>query len=415
MTKTALYKGLIFREFYFSGTLSCTDLSERIGKSLPLTMKILNELIEEGYVNESGYASSSGGRRPAMYTIRQDTLYILSVAMDQLVTRISLMDIHNNHVNGVEQFELPLQKNPAALSSLAEKMKEVILKSGIDKNKIIGAGIGMPGFIDFKKGINYTYLHSEETTITKYLSEKIGIPVFIDNDSSLIALAEYRFGAARHKKNVMVLNVGWGIGLGMILNGEIFRGHNGFAGEFSHMSLFNNNKLCYCGKMGCLETEASLNVVIEKASEGLKSGRLSALGSGFPSGHSEQDWQFIVDAAIRGDQFVIELLSNVAYDIGKGVAILIHLFNPESVILSGRGALAGKVWQAPIQQALNQDCIPQLAANTTLSISTLGDQAELIGSAALVMEQQIHNASKNANKTKKETVTIKNNLTLKTA
>lgn len=401
MGKKLFYKGLIFREFYFSGTLSCAELSERIGKSIPLTMKILNELIEEGYVQESGYAPSSGGRRPVMYSIKPDTIYILSVAMDQMVTRISLMDIQNKHVMGVERFELPLQKNPAALASLAEKMDQMIRKSGVDRKKIIGAGIGMPGFIDFKKGINYTFLSSEDKTVTQYLSDKLGLPVYIDNDSSLIALAEFRFGAARNQKNAMVINIGWGIGLGMILNGELFRGHNGFAGEFSHMSLFNNNKLCVCGKTGCLETEASLLVVIEKAIEGLKTGRLSMLGKHFPTGHYEQDWEAIVNAAIRGDQYVIELLSDAGYIIGKGVAILIHLVNPESVILSGRGTLAGNVWQAPIQQALNEHCIPRLAVNTTVAMSTLGYQAELIGSAALVMEKQVKEAAKTLKKAKK--------------
>ncbi|MEP7377660.1 MAG: ROK family transcriptional regulator [Chitinophagaceae bacterium] len=401
MGKKLFYKGLIFREFYFSGTISCADLSERIGKSLPLTMKILNELIEEGYVKESGYAPSSGGRRPITYTIKPDTIYILSVAMDQLVTRISLMDIHNNHVAGVEKFELPLQKNPAALSMLAEKMEEVIRKSGIDRKKIIGAGIGMPGFIDSKKGINYTFLEAADKTISQYLSSQLNIPVYIDNDSSLIALAEFRFGAARRQKNAMVLNIGWGIGLGMILNGELFRGHNGFAGEFSHMPLFNNNKLCSCGKTGCLETEASLLVVIEKAVEGLKTGRLSGLGKNFPSGHFEQDWEAIVNASLKGDQYVVELLSEAAYNIGRGVAILIHLVNPESVILSGRGTLAGKVWQAPIQQALNEHCIPRLAVNTSVAVSTLGYQAELIGSAALVMEQQVTESIKTLGKGKK--------------
>lgn len=389
MGKKLFYKGLIFREFYFSGSLSCADLSGRIGKSIPFTMKILAELIKEGYIQESGYAPSSGGRRPIMYTIRQDTIYILSVAMDQMVTRISLMDMHNNHVTGIEKFELPLQNNPDALSMVAEKMEFVINKSGIDRKKIIGAGIGMPGFIDFKKGINYTFLESGDKTIAQYLSEQLDMPVYIDNDSSLIALAEFRFGAARHQKNVMVLNIGWGIGLGMILNGQLFRGHNGFAGEFSHMSLFNNNKLCACGKTGCLETEASLLVVIEKAIEGLKTGRLSGLGNRFPTGHYEQDWEAIVNAAIKGDQYVVGLLSDTAYNIGRGVALLIHLINPESVILSGRGTLAGKVWQAPIQQALNELCIPRLAANTTIAISGLGYQAELIGSAALVMENQV--------------------------
>lgn len=386
MGKKNQYRGLLLKEFYFSGKLSCADLSERIGKSIPLTMNILNELIAEGYVMESGYAPSSGGRRPVMYSIKPDTIYILSVAMDQLVTRISLMDIGNNHVIPIERFELPLNHNPEAMSILAAKMKDVITKSGIDKKKIIGAGIGMPGFIDFKKGVNYSFLETQEKTITVFLSEQLKMPVYIDNDSSLIALAELHFGAAKQRKNAMVINISWGIGLGMILNGGLFRGHNGFAGEFSHIPLFDNNKLCSCGKSGCLETEASLLAVIAKAASGIQQGRSSALGTGFPGGHSEQDWEAVVKAAHRGDRFVVELLSDTGYDIGRAVAILIHLMNPEVVILSGRGTLAGKVWQAPVQHALNEHSIPRLAANTTLAISTLGYQAELIGSAALVME-----------------------------
>ena len=389
MSKKLHYKELIFREFYFSGQLSCADLSERIGKSLPLTMKILNELVDEGYVIESGLAPSSGGRRPATYALKPGTIYILSVAMDQLVTRISLMDDQNRHVAGIEKFELPLQNNPTALSELAEKMEQVIKNSGIDRKKIIGAGVGMPGFIDFKKGINYSFLECKDKTITQYLSEKIKLPVYIDNDSSLIALAEFRFGKARHQKNAMVINIGWGVGLGMILNGELFRGHNGFAGEFSHIPLFNNNKLCSCGKTGCLETETSLLVIIEKATLGLKAGRSSGISRNFPTGHFDQDCEIIIAAALKGDRFAIELFSEVGYNIGRGVAILIHLINPESVILSGRGAWAGKIWHAPIQQALNEHCIPRLAANTIIEISTLGYDAELIGSAALVMENKI--------------------------
>ena len=401
MGKKSFNKGLIFREFYFSGNLSCADISERIGKSIPFSMKILNELIADGYVIESGHAPSSGGRRPATYAIKPDTIYILAIAMDQLVTRISLVDIQNKPVGETLKFELALQNNPEALSVLAEKIEEVIHKSGIERKKIIGAGIGMPGFIDSKKGINYSFLEIPDKTITQFLSEKLNLPVYIDNDSSLIALAELRFGSARNKKNAMVINISWGVGLGMILNGELFRGHNGFAGEFSHIPLFNNNKLCTCGKTGCLETETSLRVVIEKAAQGLKDGRLSGLSKNFPTGHFEKDWQAIITASLKGDQFAVELLSEVGYNIGRGVAILIHLINPESVILSGRGALAGKVLQAPIQHALNKDCIPRLAANTVVEVSTLGYEAELIGSAALVMENRVRENSKTGEKKKK--------------
>jgi predicted NBD/HSP70 family sugar kinase len=243
----------------------------------------------------------------------------------------------------------------------------------------------MPGFIDSGKGLNYSFLEAHGKSITHLISESIGLPVYIDNDSSLIALAELKFGAAHNKKSAMVVNLGWGIGLGMILNGELFKGYNGFAGEFSHIPLFLNNKLCSCGKSGCLETEASLLVVVEKAEKGLAEGQVSMLKH-LPKDSFEQAAQAILGAAAKGDKFAVELLSEAGYNIGRGVAILIHLLNPEAIILSGMGSAAGKVWQAPIQQALNEHCIPRLAASTQIEISALGYGSELIGAAALVME-----------------------------
>lgn len=383
--KNQLYRKKIVKHLYFSNMLSCADLSDKINKSLPVTTKILGKLIEEGWVTETGFAASTGGRRAVMYSLKPDVLYVVSVAMDQLITRIAILNMQNTQVTATEIFELPLPRNPNALATLTEKIEEVINKSGIAKKNIAGVGIGMPGFVDALQGQNYSFLEPEQGTLTQYISSKIKLPVFIDNDSRLIALAELMFGAARGKKNAMVINVGWGVGLGMILNGELFRGHNGFAGEFSHIPLFLNNKLCSCGKSGCLETETSLLVVIEKANKGLKEGKISLLNE-LSVDHAEQAFQEIIRAAGKGDKFAVEILSESGYNIGRGVAILIHLLNPELVILSGRGSSAGKIWQAPIQQALNEHCIPRLALNTEISISSLGYQAEITGAAALVME-----------------------------
>ena len=265
-------------------------------------------------------------------------------------------------------------------------LNDYIKNSGIPKDKIAGIGIGMPGFVDVIKGINHSFLKTERgTSIVDTIENVVGIPVLIDNDSSLIALAELKFGAAQEKQNAMVINVGWGVGLGMIMKGELFRGHNGFAGEFSHIPLFTNNKMCGCGKSGCLETEASLGVIAEKAIHGLQQGKLSILKN-LSLEHIEATSEAIMDAAVKGDKFAIELLSEAAYNIGRGVAILIHLFNPELIVLSGRGSLAGKLWLTPIQQAINEHCIPKIAENTEIEISSLGYQAELIGAAAFVME-----------------------------
>ena len=383
--KNLLFKKQILKELYFANSLSCAELSLLIKKSLPLTTKLVYELIDEGYVSEKGFAVSTGGRRPITFSLKADVQFIVSVALDQFVARIVIMDMHNNFVTPLEKFELRLQKNPEAVNILGDKINRVIKKSRIPLKKIIGVGIGMPGFVDAKKGVNYSFLKTPGKTVTALLQEKLGVPVFIDNDSSLIALAEFRFGASKRKKNSMVVNIGWGVGLGMILDGELFRGNNGFAGEFSHIPLFLNGKLCSCGKRGCLETETSLLTIIEKAKEGLKAGRVSILDASALE-HFEQASETLITAAREGDQFAVELFSETGYNIGRGVAILIHILNPEQIILSGRGSSAGKIWEAPIQQALNEHCIPRLAANTTIEMSSLGYNAELIGAAALVMD-----------------------------
>jgi predicted NBD/HSP70 family sugar kinase len=394
--KNLFYKNKIIKELYFSHTLSCSDLSAQIETSLPLTTKMLNDLIRDNDIVEIGYAPSKGGRRPLMYAVRPDSKYTVAVAMDQLFTRIVIMDMHRQYATAVEKLELRLAKNPDALDMLVERIADHIHRSGIMKEKIVGIGIGMPGFVDSKKGLNYSFLTEGETEICRYIMDRVGLPAWMENDSSLIALAELSFGAARGKKSAMVVNLGWGIGLGLILNGELFRGCNGFAGEFSHLPLFSNNKLCSCGKSGCLETEASLLVVVERAVEGIRNGRLTMLKEQHLSDNFDQASKAVIDAAEKGDKFAVELLSESGYSIGRGVAILIHLLNPETIIISGRGASAGKIWQTSIQQALNEHCIPRLARNSEIRVSSLGYDAELLGAAALVMENYVQPERENA-------------------
>jgi predicted NBD/HSP70 family sugar kinase len=384
--KKRLSKNKILKELYFEDNLSCAELSFKISKSFPVTQKLIEELVADNQLIENGYAASTGGRRAQTYSLQKTMMYLVSVAMDQFVTKIAIMDMQNNFVSPVEEIVLPLPNNSEALPLLVKAIEALVNSSGIPKEKFVGVGIGMPGFINVKKGINYTYLRlPHDKSISKYIADKVGIPAFIDNDSSLVALSELRFGAAKNEKNAMVINISWGVGLGLVLNGELFRGHDGFAGEFSHIPLFLNGKLCSCGKTGCLETETSLLLIVERAREGINSGRLTKLNE-LPVTDLEMASDTIVKAAKDGDQFAIELFSKAAYDIGKGVAVLIHLLNPKIIILSGRGSAAGQIWRAPIQQALNEHCIHRLFQSTSIEISTLGSQAELIGAAALVME-----------------------------
>lgn len=383
--KSTQLKNMIVKRLYFDKALSCAELSELFDKSIPSIAKAINELIEEGLVVDQGYAPSSGGRRPLTYTVRPDAMYILTVAMDQLSTRIQMVDMVNNPVADYMMFELELQHNPNALNQLIDQINQYVALSGVAKDKIVGIGIGMPGFVSVIKGVNYTYLDAHGSNLVQVITDKTGLTTYIDNDSSLIALAEQKYGVSKQQRDVMVINLGWGIGLGMIVNGEIFRGNNGFAGEFSHIPMSEDGALCECGKRGCLEAGASMLVVAQKAIEGIRSGRITSLKH---SGHEtlRQMADALMDAANAGDQFAIELLIDAGYKIGKALSILIHIMNPQTIILSGRGAKVAKILMAPMQQAIHKYCIPRLVDGTELLISDLGFDAELVGAAVLVME-----------------------------
>jgi len=375
----------LVRQLYFSGVASCNDLSEALGKSLPHIAKSLYEMIDEGYVVEKGYAPSNGGRPPLIYALKPDRIYMLSVAIDQLYTRIGILDLAGQFLFPVETIELKLLNNKEALSILTKALIKVLGQMGKDRKKLIGAGLSMPGFVNTRSGINLTYLPTNsKESLRDYLERHLHIPVHLENDSSVLALAELKMGLAKGLQDVMVIDIGWGIGLGMIVGGGLFRGHMGYAGELSHIPISESNTLCECGKRGCLETEATLRVVAKKAMEEIRAGRISSLT---PLDSPEKMSEAIMAAANHGDQYAIELLSEMGFKIGKAIAILIHIVNPELIILGGRATEVGKILIAPIQQALNKYCIPRISEDTDVKVSQLGHEASLLASAALVMEK----------------------------
>ncbi|QTE36471.1 ROK family protein [Mucilaginibacter gossypii] len=371
-----LIKGL-----YYSKTASLNDLSIYTGRSIPYVTKGIADLMKLDIVKEVGIRASSGGRKPATYSLIADTGFIISVAMNQFLTRIVIVNMNNEFVGEVQEFELKLGDNKDAIHSLIACIKAVVVNSGLAQDKFLAIGITMPGFIDAFLGNNLSFLKVPEETLVTYIAKHAGLPVFIENDSTAIALAEQKFGLPIARNNSMIINLGWGVGLGMIINKEIFKGHSGFAGEFSHLPLHKNGKLCSCGKQGCLETEASLLAIEAKAAEGLKQGQVSSLLK-----YDTVSADNIIDEALKGDAFAIKIIAEAAYFIGQGLAILLHLMNPESIILSGKGSVIGKLWLSPIQQAMNEHCIPHLTTYTQLAVSNLGNNAQLLGGVTTVIE-----------------------------
>jgi predicted NBD/HSP70 family sugar kinase len=385
--KHNLLRKELIKQFYYNKSLSLTELSKLTHKSLPLITNTVNNLIEEGYVLEQGLAPSTGGRRGVSFQLNsQKQRYIIAVAVDQIVTQVVIYDLLNNVKMEAEKKELILVDSPSLISEFSEFLKDYISRSGIPIDQILGMGIGMPGFVNAEQGVNHSFFKTKTgVNLTKYFSQELGLPVFIDNDSSLIALAELKFGAGRNLKDVLVVNVGWGTGLGMIVNGSLFRGHSGYAGEFSHIPLSQSNKICSCGKRGCLEVDTSLLVLLERAKSEMDAGISSSMEQVYKETGNLSGDHFL-QAAKSGDPLAVSILSDAAFLIGKGMSTLIHIMNPKLIVLSGRGAIAGKILMAPIQQAINEFCIPWLAEQTEIQVSALASESEILGAATLVIE-----------------------------
>ncbi|MCJ8209254.1 ROK family protein [Mucilaginibacter sp. RS28] len=371
----------VLKTLYYNKGYSIHDISMVTGRSIPFTTKAISELLEMGFIKEDGLRISSGGRKPATYSLSANTGFIVSVAIDQFKTRVVIADLGTGFIGETQELEINIHQKHDAIFDLVDFINQTITASGRPKERFLAIGITMPGFIDAFKGNNLLFVKSPQGTFVDFIAEKTGLPVFIENDSTAIALAEQKFGLPIAKNDSMIINLGWGIGLGMIVNQKVFKGHSGFAGEFSHLALYKNGKLCSCGKHGCLETEASLLAIEAKAIDGLKAGEVSHL-----SNYEHITADDIINEAIKGDAYAIKIISECAYYIGQGLAILIHLMNPESIILSGKGSVIGKIWLAPIQQAIHQHCIPHLTTYTTLAVSELGDKAQLLGGLAIVVE-----------------------------
>lgn len=386
--KHSLLRKELLKQFYYNKQLTLTELSRLTNKSLPLITNAVNSLVEDEYVWEHGLARSTGGRRALSFLLNdQKQKYIVAVAIDQMITQVVIYDLMNNIKVKPETKQLILLKDDASsLNSFTDFLRHYISKSGIPAEQILGVGISMPGFVNATEGINHTFFKPKgNITLKNYLNTELNLPVFIDNDSSLIALAELKFGIAKNLKEVLVINIGWGIGLGMIVNGSLFRGYTGYAGEFSHIPLSLSNKLCSCGKRGCLEVDTSLLVMIERATSAMATGATSSMEQIFKDTGNLPVEHFL-HAAREGDPLAVSIVSDAAFLIGKGISTLIHIMNPGLIILSGTGAIAGKILMAPIQQAINEFCIPWLAEQTEIRVSQMASDAKLLGAATLVIE-----------------------------
>lgn len=386
----------ILKSLYYANPQSIAELSNAIGKSVPNITKTISNLLTQDLIMDNGLAPSTGGRRAAQFSLNTANLpHILAIAIDQYYTSISLIDFSNKEIKPAEIIFLSLKEGSPInrlKSFIDEYLQEVNIKN------LFAVGITVPGFVDSSKGINNSYAESHELySLRKSIEDHIKVQTYIENDSTAIAIAEKKLGILKEVDHALVINLNWGVGLGMIIDNKLFKGHSGYAGEFSHIPLSNLNKLCSCGKKGCLEVEASLLAAIEYAVTKINAGEQSILTPTYEKTKKITGDQ-LMEAAISGDQLAIEAVNKIGYMLGKGIATLMHIINPEKIIISGRGAKVGHILTPQIQSAVLEFSIHRLSEDTSIEISQLKNP-QLLGSACIAVEHAKWKNLKSDNKT----------------
>lgn len=381
------HKNSIIEYLYKLGPTSNPEIARYTKTSSPTITKLIQELISLDIIVDMGIGNSIGGRRPNLYGINPNARYIVGVDIDCRMVKLGIFNLANEAVTDIITYFGNVKDKNQMFNDLFGRLDKLIDDSGLDKKNFLGMGVSIPGLINSKTGQTYMDLRIDGELLEDLFKQRYQLPVVIDSDSRVMAIGEQAFGYAKNKKDVLCVNICDGIGLGMILNGIVYRGKSGLAGEFGHINVVKDGNLCTCGKYGCLETVASGTALIEQAQQGIKKGTESMIKEIVKGDLENIHVSDIIEAVNKGDIFAIEIINKLGNFLGEALASLVHIFNPEMIIIGGKVALAEDYLINPIQNTLNKYTISYIKKDTEVVTSMLQERVKLLGSVAMVMNQ----------------------------
>lgn len=385
-SKNALNKKAIINTFIDQGDLPIADIAKEMDMSIPTISKLLGELQEDGYVVDSGKQETNGGRRPSIYGLKPEACYFIGVDVRRFRVNIALTNFKGEVIKVKHDIPFYLENTPNSLEQLCVIIQTFISKQSVPKDKIRNVAVNLSGRVNTESGYSYSFFYFDETPTSQKIEERIGCPVSIDNDSRAMAYGEYMC-ATNGEKNLLFVNVSWGLGLGMILNGQLYYGRSGFSGEFGHYHAADNEILCHCGKKGCLETEASGQAIYRMMKEKIANGSSTSLEKKFEQ--NVVTLEDIVAATLHDDVLAIEMMEHVGLTLGKHIAGLINIFNPELVVIGGGLSMVGDYLLLPLRSAVRKYSLNLVTKDTTVRITKLGDDVGVMGACMLARSKML--------------------------
>lgn len=389
-SKNALVKKKIITHYIYNGSSTITDLAKELDMSVPTVTKFIGEMCEDGYINDYGKLETNGGRHPNLYGLNPDSGYFIGVDIKRYAINIGLIDFKGEIVELKMNVPYQFENTVDGLNELCRLIIQFIKKLTINKEKILNINVNVSGRVNPESGFSFSHFNFEERPLADVLTEKIGYKVSIDNDTRAMTYGEYMQGCVKGEKNILFVNISWGLGIGIVIDGKIYTGKSGFSGEFGHVSTFDNEVICHCGKKGCLETEASGSALSRILQERINNGESSILSERCKA-TGQLSLDEIISAVNKEDLLCIEMVEEIGQKLGKQIAGLINLFNPELVIIGGVLSLTEDYLTQPIKTAVRKYSLNLVNKDSVITTSKLKDRAGIIGACMLARSRMFEN------------------------
>ena len=368
--------------------LSRAELAARTGLNRSTVSIIVNSLIEEGFVQETDLQSPKIGRPGMLLVLNPKGGFAVGVEIGVDFISILLTDFVAN-VLWRKRVLFDAGEDEIRVIDHASDLTGQAIEIGLEQGlRPLGIGIGVPGLVDIRQGklVFAPNLHWTNVPLRLMWSQRFDLPIFVENEANAAALGEYYFGVARGVESFIYLSAGIGLGGGVLINGKLFRGSNGYGGEVGHMTVDPDGELCGCGKRGCWETKVSSRAVLRRVRKILSKGT-SSLICDLAGGDLEGiTFEIVVQAAKLGDAVALEALTNVGEYLGIGVVNLINIFNPEIIVLGGALSLASGFLIPEIENTVCESALKPSCENVQFAASAHGEDACVMGAVALVLD-----------------------------
>ncbi|MBM7645171.1 glucokinase-like ROK family protein [Scopulibacillus daqui] len=384
----SLNRSLILNTIRTEGPISRAEIAKLTKLTPPTVSNIVKELIDSDIVIESNQGESRGGRKPTMLVINGKNFFVIGIEVSPASIYSVITNLNAKIIDSVSiDIHHPIT-NESLLSFLSKSVKQLLDKNNwINREHILGIGVAMHGIVDIENGISIYApgLKLRNIPIKEHLESEFNLTVKVDNDANSMALGEAWFGHGYDIGDFVCVNVGQGIGAGIIINGKLLHGNEFLSGEIGHMTIDIDGPKCSCGNYGCLEALAAGPYLAERAKKQLAMGEKSMLIH--MTGHNldKLTGELIYEAASQGDPFSINVLKETGKYLGIGLSNLIHTINPSCIIMGGGVTKSGHILLDSLKETIKQRGLTEQAKSTQVMLTKLGDQAAVIGAVCLVL------------------------------